>query len=172
MLVRWTARVALALYAVAMACWLSGRQRRGAEWLAGLAWTAGCGFCLVHVATAFHFYHHWSHAAAYREIARQTAELLGFAYGGGIYFNYAFALAWVTDVLRWWQGPKRHSRRARALRAALHVFLAFIVFNATVIFKTGALRWLGLAATVSLLLLWRRNPRAIETLLTSSRPNS
>lgn len=170
-LTRWTIRIALAFYAVAMTGWLWGGQRRRWQWLAGCAWTAGCLLYLGHVASAFHFYHGWSHAAAYRETARQTAELFGWHWGGGLYFNYAFTLAWVADVVRWWQGGTRYPRRARVLGAALHVFMAFMVFNATVVFETGPMRWLGLLAALGLVVLWRRTPHSTESLLTSTRQN-
>jgi hypothetical protein len=42
------------------------------------------------------------------------------------------------------------------LTALWHGFLLFIFFNATVVFKTGLLRWLGLALCASLALFWWR----------------
>jgi len=36
----------------------------------------------------------------------------------------------------------------------LHVFFFLIVFNATVVFESGAVRWLGLALCVGLAGLW------------------
>src|SRR6266700_4246784 len=38
-----------------------------------------------HVVSAFHFHHHWSHAAEYEETARRTAELFGVRSGAGLY---------------------------------------------------------------------------------------
>jgi len=37
---------------------------------------------------------------------------------------------------------------------ALHLFFFFIVFNATVVFESGAVRWVGLALCVGLASLW------------------
>src|SRR5262245_35746347 len=79
--------LALIAYAFGAATLLLAKGR--ARWLAcaRLAWTLGCAFFIAHVASAFHFFHGWSHAAAYRETARQTAELTGLRWGGGIFLN-------------------------------------------------------------------------------------
>jgi len=37
---------------------------------------------------------------------------------------------------------------------ALHTFFFFVVFNATVVFESGAVRWMGLALCVGLASLW------------------
>src|SRR5262249_25533315 len=66
---RNTVRLALAYYAVAASLllllgpedWATGSARWGlARWTWTLAWAA----YLVHLAMAFHYYHHWSHADA------------------------------------------------------------------------------------------------------------
>jgi hypothetical protein len=173
LITRWTIRAAVLLYVLAVAgelqrrvawaacppsrrvAWAACPPSRRVAWAAcpplleaitRWAWTLGCGLCVAHVAAAFHFYHGWSHAAAYRDTARQTAEVSGLDWGGGLYFNYAFTLLWVADALWWWLAPS--SRRARPffLTAALEAYFAFIVFNATVVFETGAMRWFGVAA--------------------------
>src|SRR5438876_3113025 len=73
-----------------------GQQSRVlSRWLSSV----GCAAFGVHVACAFQFYHNWSHAAAYAETARQTAEFTGWKWGGGIYINYLFALVWLGEVV-------------------------------------------------------------------------
>jgi len=104
-------------------------------------------FYLAHVVAAFHFYHGWSHAAAYEHTARRTAEVVGLDWGGGLWWNYAFGAVWLGDIL-WRRG------RPAWLGVAVQAFLAFMAFNATVVFETGAIRWLGLAATGVLLTTW------------------
>src|SRR5688572_30163507 len=74
--------------------------------------TAGCAAFFAHVACAFHFYHDWSHTTAYADTARQTAELLGWKWGGGLYLNYAFALVWLGEVVWSWAKPKSYVDRA------------------------------------------------------------
>jgi hypothetical protein len=153
LLTRWAVRVALMLYLVSLTFRLSADDRQ--RWLAWarLAWTSGFAAYLLHVACAFHFYHHWSHAAAYEATARQTEEALGFAFGGGVFVNYFFALVWGADVCWWWCSQGTYLDRWRIVEWALQGFLAFIAFNGTVIFGHGAIRWFGLAATAYLVIL-------------------
>ena len=121
----WVIWLATALYVAAVAGWLMRQDR-----LARVLWTAGCGLYVVHVAGAFQFYHHWSHAAAYRETARQTLEVVGLNWGGGLYFNYVFTAVWVADVIWWWRGIETYRRRPRAITIAVHTFMAFMFLNA------------------------------------------
>jgi hypothetical protein len=114
----------------------------------------GCVSLLAHVACAYHFYHNWSQAAAYRETARQTAEVTGLDWGGGLFINYALVIGWVVDVAWWWRGLDAYRNRPRWLVAAWQGFLIFMIFNATVVFKTGPLRWIGLGLCLGLVLLW------------------
>jgi hypothetical protein len=89
-LTHWTVRIAIALYVAGLA--LRGYSPKWSR----LAWTGGCGFYLLHVACAFEYYHHWSHANAYAATARQTAAVVGLDWGGGLYVNYAFTLVCVS----------------------------------------------------------------------------
>src|SRR5262245_9319 len=109
-LTRWTVRIALAFYVLALAMRLIARQHGPGQ---RLAWTAGCVAYLAHVVCAFHFYHGWSHAAAYADTARRTGEVLGLSWGAGLNFNYAFTAVWVLDVLWWWLDPERYPTRPR-----------------------------------------------------------
>ena len=148
--VRWTVRVALALYVAGIVLRVRAGGRRC--WLvpARLAWAAGCAVFFVHVACAFQFFHSWSHRAAYDETARQTAAVVGLAWGGGLYVNYAFAAVWAADACWWLSWPHRYQARSWVVEAAVQGFLAFVAFNATVVFGTGVIRWAGLAAALLL----------------------
>ncbi len=153
-LTRITIWITLAGYAIGSAVYLLSRGRRSWDVVARMAWTAGCVSLLVHVACAFHFYHNWSQDVAYRETARQTAEVTGLDWGGGLFINYALVAGWVIDVIWWRRGLEAYRNRPRWLAAAWHGFLFFIIFNATVVFKTGPLRWIGLGLCLGLALLW------------------
>ena len=142
----WTVRIACLCYGGALAAWLMLKPRA-----ARLLWTAGLVCYLAHVAAAFSFQHHWSHREAYEETARQTAALFRIHWGGGLYFNYAFTAIWTADVVRLWWKPE-----SSRLRAAVHVFLAFMFFNAVVVFGSGWIRWSGVAAAAVLTILWKR----------------
>jgi hypothetical protein len=122
--------------------------------LARLAYTFAFLSLLIHVAFAFHFFHHWSQDSVYRETARQTNEVFGMNWGGGMYVNYAFMVGWLLDLVWWWRGLDIYRRRPQMLAAAWQSFLLFIIFNATFVFAQGIVRWLGLLLCLTLCFLW------------------
>ena len=147
----WTIRLACVLYFAAALLPGLGRWWRA-------AWTAGFIAYLTHVAAAFAFHHGWSHDAAFSETARRTGELFGVESGAGLYFNYAFTAVWLADVVWLWRGSSGNNgdtyrTRPRWISIAVHAFMAFMFFNATVVFASGWVRWLGAAATAILLLV-------------------
>jgi hypothetical protein len=145
----WTIRLGLVAYLAALAeLLLSPDDRRARLW-----WTIGCLACWAHIGAAMHFVHHWDHAAVYADTARQTREVVGLDWGGGVYVNYLFALTWLADVAWWWLARLSRATRGSWLSWLLHGFLAFILFNATIVFKDGALRWAAIAACAALLLI-------------------
>lgn len=158
LLTRATVWVVLAGYALGAAGMTLARNNndRLINWLsrARWAWTVGCIALVVHIICAYHYYHDWSQSSAWLETARQTAEVTGLYWGGGIYINYLFTLAWAADAAWWWRGHDAYFKRPRAVTVALHFFLIFIIFNATVIFKTGMLRWVGLVLCIGLPGVW------------------
>jgi hypothetical protein len=150
-LTKVTVWVAVAGYAAGAAAFALSRGRRGWDAAARLAWTVACVALLAHVACAFHVYHGWSHESAYVETARQTGEVVGLDWGGGLFINYAIIIGWVIDVAWWWlAGLDSYRRRPWPLLAAWHGFLIFIIFNATVVFKDGFTRWAGLGVCLGL----------------------
>jgi uncharacterized protein YqeY len=164
-LTRWTVRLALALYVLSLIlranASLNPTRQRGSVLArrtqgARLAWTAGYGFFLLHVACAFQYYHHWSHRLAYEATARRTAEAVGLDWGGGLFANYAFTLLWGLDVCWWWYAPACYRARSRGLEWMVQGFLAFMAFNGAVVFGAGAARWLSLLGFVVLAGIWGR----------------
>jgi hypothetical protein len=155
----WVFMVGYAVGSVLFA-WSRGRGPSSggrAQWdsAARVVWTiAGAGL-IAHFISAFQFYHGWSHATAYSDTARQTEELFGFNWGGGLIINYALLLTWIMDIAWWWRsGLDSYRRRPWLLLAIWHGFLIFIIFNATVVFGNGLVRWLGLAICLLLTLTW------------------
>jgi len=164
LLTKWTIRLALACYVAYLAGWLTAKSERWpgtARWL----WTGGCALFVVHVACAFHFYHGWSHAAAWQTTADETRRMLGFAFGDGIYGSYLFLIAWVADVVWLWTGSRPAAAgscatsvprpawpwgQTPAWRVGVHVFLLFIAFNGAIVFESGPTRWFGMAACLAL----------------------
>ena len=177
-LTAWTIRAALVCYVAYLGGWLTMRRGRWptvARWI----WTIGCALFLGHVACAFHFFHHWSHAAAWQDTAEQTQRLIGVAFGDGIYFSYLFLILWVFDVAWLWIVPlsaanisdnsmKSAAESASGMprpinqqqtppwRRLVHIFLFFIAFNGAIVFKAGPIRWAGIAACGALTALFGR----------------
>lgn len=141
-LVSMTIWVAVAAWAAVIFGRLRGREIPGAR----VVWIAGLGAYIAHVIAAFSHHYRWSHAVALAETARQTRELTGWGTGIGLWLNYLFGLLWLSDALRWLATgqpvPGGHWRR---VFLGIHAFLGFIIFNGTVIFGQGAVRWFGIA---------------------------
>jgi len=150
----WTVRIACVFYAFALSAWLTRKSSA-----APVFWTLGLLFYLAHVIAAFTFQYDWSHRAAYTETARQTAELFRIRWGGGLYFNYAFTAIWAADVFWMWGKAASYRSRPTWVTVAVHGFLAFMFFNATVVFASGWVRWLAAGGSAALAILFasRRN---------------
>jgi hypothetical protein len=114
------------LYALEVV-WMLRRQWGHAR----VAATVGVTVYVVHVWAAFDSFYHWSHSFAYRETARQTAEMFGVDWGGGLYLNYLFTIVWVADSAWWWQKVDPRRAMPRGLSIAIHAFLTFMFVNAT-----------------------------------------
>ena len=154
-LTRGTIWVAIVSYTIGSIVFSIARGRADFDRRTRLAWTFGCAALVAHFICAFNFYHAWSHESAYVETARQTAEVIKINWGGGLFINYALALLWITDVAWWWfAGVNSYRRRPWWLTLIWHTFLIFIIFNATVVFKDGVTRWIGLLVSLTLVLSW------------------
>ncbi len=153
-LTRSTAWLAFAAWFAALA--LARHRATPNRSPADLIWLAGAVLMLVHTALAFHIYHDWSHTAAVVETARQTRELTGLNWGGGVWLNYMFAAVWLGDALWRLASPASHARRPRWLAVVTHGFLAFIWFNATVVFGSWPMRAAGAFAFIWLATTLRR----------------
>jgi hypothetical protein len=166
-LTRNTIRLSLAWYAVALVLMI--RLRGAKDWRATTplgktarwCWTWACLTFIVHVALAFHYFHHWSHADAFEH----TREVSGL--GEGLYISYLFTLLWIADAIAWWLAPAWYTSRSRWIDRLLHGFMLFIVFNGTVIYEQGPIRWVAAAGFLILALCWHfmRTSRRFEQLL-------
>lgn len=149
------------LAAIAVGCYLlrvlgdvwdfsSPRIARMNRW----AWTVGCFSLWLHIAAAFHFIHDWSHSDAGRQTAEQTREITGWAFGGGVYFNYAFAVIWLGDVVRWWRKGLDEPSESPVWFWAIHAVFAFMILNATVVFGPHYWRYVGVIYAGLLVCIW------------------
>ena len=159
-LTRGTIWVSIAGYAIGSVIFaMSSSSGKRATWdpATRAIWTIACASMIVHFITAFHFYHGWSHAAAYADTARQTREVFGLNWGGGVFINYALLIVWMVDIAWWWRsGLDSYRKRPLTLVAIWHGFLIFIIFNATVVFGDGIVRWIGAGVCLTLILTWVR----------------
>jgi hypothetical protein len=150
---RATARVVVGEYAAACALMLVLRPGGWAgQWgrlVRGL-WLIGAASLWVHVVTAYGEHHHWSHA----EAVQHTEAVSGV--GAGIYVSYLLGLVWTADALFGWVWPGRYATRPRWVGWVVHGFLAFIVFNATVVYEEGFIRWAGVVIFAVLAGLWAK----------------
>jgi len=152
-LTRNTIRLALGCYGVAAILMLllhpgewAATSRRGE--LARWCWTLGWTTYLVHLATAFHHYHGWSYVRAVEHVRVVSGV------GEGIYASHLFTLLWTLDVAWWWLRPASYAARPGWIDRGLHGFMLFMVFNATVVYEEGFIRWAGLFLTEGLVRLW------------------
>jgi hypothetical protein len=153
LIIRGTAWAAILLFvAREAAAWRDGGSlgRPAARWLS----LAGCAVFIGHILVSFHWRHGWSHAGAVRDTARQTAELTGWNWGGGIYLNYLFAAMWCWEAGAAWLWPEALKRRSRAVEWSFRGFYLFMMANAAVVFVPGPARWLGAACCLALAALW------------------
>lgn len=151
---RGTVWLALSFYVAAEMAMAFERKTTGraGRWLNAI----GIGIFLLHVVCAFHFYHHWSHAVAYADTARQTAEFSGRNWGGGLYVNYLFTLVWMGELIWWWASPTTFARRPRWMGRVVRGFFMFMIFNGAVVFAHRPMRWYGVLLCLLLVVSWWR----------------
>lgn len=140
LLVRGSAWLSFVFYLLTLIGW----TKRVQPWLLRWFWTLAWGIFVIHVCLAFHLVHHWSHGAAW-EATRVQGGI-----GDGIYFNYLVLVVWLIDVAWWWLWPQRHLTQNRWLSGIIQGFLAFMWFNATVVFAHD---YLWIVGTLGFLLL-------------------
>lgn len=150
LITRATVWLALAGYASTVVLLLFAHGRRSWHAAARIFWTVACAGLLAHILSAYHFFHNWSHKSAYLETARQTSEVYGYYWGGGLYINFLLMIGWIVDVIWWWRGIEKYRNRPAIVTITWHAFLYFIFFNATIVFEGGILRWAGLLFTAAI----------------------
>ena len=89
-------------------------------------------------------------ARALAATASQTAELTGIDTGVGLYLNYTFAVVWLADATWLHLAKRSHESRPAWVGALMHGFVAFMWFNATVVFGSPWGQSAGWAAIVGL----------------------
>jgi hypothetical protein len=155
-LIRNTARIALLYWVIAVVIMLrAGPARR--------FWVLACAAFLIHVAVSFEFAHHWSHAAAFDHVKQASGH------GEGVFVSYLFTLVWFADALWWCAWPSSYEKRPAWIDWSIHAFMVFIIINGTVIFESGAIRWVSAAMLPALGLLWLQRHGSMRIASLSAR---
>ena len=153
LLLRWTIRITLALYGLLLARQIMGW--RAGERLARWCWTLGFAALVGHFLTAYGQMG-WSHAAVVAHTARETEQVLGWRFSGGVWGNYLFALLWGLETVRQWTRRGRLTGTSRWI-FCLYGYLLVVVVNGAIVFAMGPIR--VVASSVCLLIagvaVWR-----------------
>ncbi len=148
--------------------WLSLAAWAASEWTRAFAgaihrerrargtFTLGALALLLHTGLALHLRHAWSQTDAMREIARQTAEVTGLAFGGGLVVNYAFLAFWLAEAFAWWRSPARYRDRPAGVRWVSRAVFLFMFVNGAVVFGHGPVRIFGTLAILAVCVWYRR----------------
>ncbi len=157
LIVAWSIRLSMLLFALYFGIrWIS-QPGRVPSLGVKLLWTVSFLLFVLHVVAAFHFVHHWSHERAFEATRQETRELIGWEFGYGVYFNYAFLLIWGLDLFRTWFPPRDHLRIWKWVLGLGVIYLLFIAWNGIVVFKSGWIRASGVLITFLLLcILFRK----------------
>lgn len=123
------------------------------EALYRVAWLLGAAMIVLHIIASYGITYKWSHAAAVRATAEESERVTGIRAGWGVYVNFAFAAIWLAYSI----AMVRARRRLPRLDPAVFGFTAVIVFSATVVFETGAVRWLAIGGFALLIVVGRRD---------------
>lgn len=116
----------------------------------------GCAAFLLHLAMAFHLGHEWSHESAFEHVERESG------FGPGIFVSYLFSIVWLADAMWCLLAFEAYRNRGEIWNAVIYGFMAFVIFNATVVYGHGIGRGLSAIAFLSLLLAKRRDERLIN----------
>lgn len=90
-----------------------------------------------------------------RETARQTAAVYGLNWGGGVYVNYLFTTAWLTEAWWWRAYPLQYFGRRRVITWVLRAFYFVIIVNAAIVFAGVPGRVIGVVLVGALMWMWR-----------------
>jgi hypothetical protein len=149
------ARAAILAATIAWALSECVRLARPDGWrTARLLWSVGAALACLHTIAALHFNYEWNQAAALEATRRQTLDVTGLDWGGGLYVNYAFVALWLVDAIASWVRPPSYALPSGAYRTVLMLIFLFMFVNSAIVFAKGVGRAVGIVAVLSVLLAW------------------
>ncbi|MDB5390062.1 MAG: hypothetical protein JWM11_5708 [Planctomycetaceae bacterium] len=143
---RWTAWPSLLCYALAVGMRIGPRPGDWKAWSERI-WLTGWLMLVFHIFVAMGAVHHWSLAEATRHTATQTQAAVGLNWGGGVWFNFATVAVWAWTLLP----SRKRTLNPSRLNSLAQWYLAFMMFNATVVFGTRVAQTAGAVICAGLL---------------------
>jgi hypothetical protein len=119
------------------------------------AWAIGFAICAAHIVVALAREDDWNHAIAWQVTEVRTRAIFGFGWGGFVFANYVFLLAWGFELWRWRVDAGRYARQSSRPRALFRAFSFVMILNAAVVFAAGPRRAAGAGLVAALLWIWR-----------------
>ena len=121
------------------------------------AYWVGAALALAHALAAFGWHYDWSHTQAVTATAEQTADVFGLNWGGGLWVNYAFLVAWLVDA-GWRTARPRHYVAWSTGTWMLRGFYLIIIANGANTFVAWPMHFVGAGLVAVLVWCWR-SPR-------------
>ncbi|MFN7803293.1 MAG: hypothetical protein ACK5TO_04730 [Planctomycetaceae bacterium] len=116
--------------------------------LGAVAWRVGCGLLWLHVMGSWWMVHSASWDRAWQHTAEVTERMTGFNTGMGVIWNLVALAAWTADCCAGWPAVPPAANPASVpsrWRRVVEIYLAFLWFQAAVVFATPAARAVMLA---------------------------
>lgn len=162
---------------LALVAWFGGSLARGRnvqnssvmrDTVYSFAWLFGSLMIALHILASYGLAHGWSHAAAIEATAQESERVTGIRAGWGVYVNFAFATIWMSYSI----AMATRRRRWPGIDQAVFWFTAVIVVSATIVFETGAVRWMAVVGFICLMISYLWPQRVVENRVTSAhRPS-
>ncbi|WP_182865913.1 hypothetical protein [Stieleria mannarensis] len=112
------------------------------------AWLFGSVMIAFHILASYGLAYGWSHEAAIEATAEESEQVTGIRAGWGVYVNFAFAAVW----LGYSTAMAISGRRWPGIDPIVFWFTAAIIVSATIVFETGAVRWISVAGIIGLMI--------------------
>jgi hypothetical protein len=107
------------------------------------AWRVGCGLLWLHVVGSWWLVHSFRWEQMWQHTAEVTERMTGINTGMGVLWNLVALVVWTADCLAGWPVAPLVGAPVPARsrwRRAVEIYLAFLWFQAAVVFATPAAR--------------------------------
>ena len=139
--------------ATALALWHGKAAVRARDRGFNTLWCTGCLLLWMHVIAATLLVHEGQWSAAWEHTAQETEAAVGVRTGVGVWFNLLTLIVWSVDCVRRVSLRRTPDRPATLAERLGDGYLAFMWFQAAVVFPHGAIRFIAGAATLVLIVI-------------------